>query len=171
MLLKKIVSCVELLKSKKYTIALAEGISNGSVFDAFASFKPADYCLTGGMIASNNRMKEYFFGIPEDKLNYLGSESPEVAEIMAHKLPKYFNADIYIAITGGAEFDSESPVSKTSSEQPINLHLYYPKQSISKEILLSDNEVFNMKEAIIAICDSVINKIRPENSRELEMAY
>ena len=168
MLLKKIISCIDMLKSKKYTIALVEGISNGSVFNAFASFKPADYCLTGGMVASTDNMKEYFFGIKKDKLKYYGSESAEVAEIMAHSLSTYFNADIYIAVTGGVDFDPENINANTHSENPINLHLYYPHAEISKEIVL--NNIFEMEDAIIAICDSVINKIEPENFSELEVA-
>lgn len=168
MLLKKIISCVEMLKSKKYTIALAEGVSNGSVYKAFASFKPSHYCLTGGMFASNDHMKKYFFGIEKEKLNYYGSESAEVAEIMAHCLPTYFNADLYIAVTGGIDFDPEN--SNSHSENPINLHLYFPKAAISKKIIVSENNIFKMEQAIIAICDSIISQLKTKNFRALEMA-
>ena len=105
MKLKKLKHCIEVVKAKKWTIAFAEGGSEGKICRKFAALPDADVVVLGGIVALKDHMKEYFFGIKSDVLRKFGNESAEVARQMAQHLCEYLAADIHISVTGDFGFN------------------------------------------------------------------
>lgn len=170
MLIEKVVNCIALLKSKKKTVAFAEGASNGSIFEAFSSFANADAVSIGGMVAAQDHMKDYFFGIEKEILNHYGSESAEVAQLMAHNLSDYLDATIYISITGAP---LPNPIFKKENQKdanPIYLHLIFPDAQVSEQLAFSCTDNSMIDQTLARVCELIKNKLHFKKTDALEVA-
>ena len=165
MLLEKIIKCIEILKSKKQTIAFVEGASNGTICDAFTSFASADSVLLGGMVAFKDHMKTYFFGIEKETLERYGSESAHVAALMAQNLSEYLDADIRISITGVTDVNQNQ-----EEPNPIFIHIQLADTQISEELLIDCHKTSIIDQTLARICQHIKHKLAPERVNEFEMA-
>ncbi len=153
----KLNKCVEVLKSKKWTIAFAEGASGGKVCYEFAELPAADSILLGGMVAMKDHMKDYFFGIKPEVLQKYGSESPEVAQLMAYNLCQYLNADISVSVTSQTKSSTENPTQP--SLQRVSIFIVFPDSQFSDEYEFQGNKVEVAQQTVDTIAELITNKV------------
>ena len=156
MISDNIVECIDVLKEKKYTIAFAEGASSGKICYQFASLPQSEKILAGGMVALKDHMKEYFFGIEREVLKEFGSESPEIAERMAHHLCEYLHADICVSVTG-ASCDEKNLEQNVST--PIFIHILFPDCEVSKAFTFKGNKVEVAEQTTAKISELIISNL------------
>lgn len=154
---EKLIQCIEALKQKNWTIAFAEGISNGRICYQFSSIPKSDSILVGGMVALKDHMKEYFFGIKREVLQQFGGESAEVAELMANNLCQYLEADICVSVTGISKIIQES--SSEKEQNSIFVHFKFPDCQFSREFEFIGNKVEVAEQTVNAIAEMIIEKI------------
>lgn len=153
---EKLNKCVEMLNAKKWTVAFAEGGSEGRVCYEFSELPAADTILVGGMVAMKDHMKDYFFGIKTEVLEKYGSESPEVAKLMADSLCKYLKADITISVT------VNNPIKKMdlykSAVQSVFICLLFPDETISKDYEFIGTKEQVAQQTVNTIAQLIIDK-------------
>ena len=165
MFLDKIINCVAFLKSNKSTVAFAEGASNGILSAAFSSFACADSVLVGSVIAAKNHMKEYFFNIDKNIIEQYGSESPEIAALMAQNLPGYLDAKICVSVTG---IISDSLVRETTN--PIFIHIHFPDSEISEQFDIKCPNTSVVDQILSRICELIKSNFGSGSACPLEVA-
>jgi nicotinamide-nucleotide amidase len=153
----KLNKCVEVLKSKKWTIAFAEGASEGKVCYEFAELPAADSILLGGMVAMKDHMKDYFFGIKPEVLDKYGSESPEVAQLMAHHLCKYLKADVSISVTIANQCNNQ--VDDQTALHSVFIHLLFPDETLSKQYDFTGTKAQVAEQTVDTIAQLIIDKV------------
>lgn len=164
MMINKIVKGIELLKAKKQKVAFVEGASNGSISEAFLSYASAEGVVLGNMVALKDHMKGYFFQIDTETLQRYGSESAEVAKRMAKGLSEYFDADIYVSITG-------NPTDNADKETPATyIHIVFPDDQIAEKVAFTCAETSEIDQTLARVCQHIKNKLIPQNECEFEIA-
>ena len=153
----KLNKCLEVLNAKKWTIAFAEGGSEGKVCYEFAELPSADEILLGGMVAMKDHMKDYFFGIKPDVLDKYGSESPEVAKLMADHLCKYLKADISVSVTMDTQFNNQ--VGAETFLHLVNIHLLFPDETLSKKYEFTGTKEQVAQKTVDTIAQLIIEKV------------
>jgi PncC family amidohydrolase len=104
------------LKSRGWTLAVAESCTGGLLSDRITNVPGSSEYFLGGIVAYSNAAKEHFLGVQARTLEAHGAVSPETALEMAAGVRRAFGADLAAAITGiagpgGAE--AEKPVGLT----------------------------------------------------------
>jgi nicotinamide-nucleotide amidase len=153
----KLNECVEVLKSKKWTIAFAEGASEGKICYEFAELPAADSILLGGMVAMKDHMKDYFFGIKPELLQKYGSESPEVAKLMADHLCKYLKADISVSVT--VNECSEVTTPNPHAFQVVNIHIIFPHSYLTEKYELQGTKQQVAEQTVVIISNLITNEL------------
>lgn len=153
---EKLIQCVEALKQRKWTIAFAEGISEGRICYQFSSVPETDSILIGGMVALKDHMKEYFFGIKREDLQKFGGESAEVAELMANNLCQYLEADICVSVTGVSQINEQN--SGDDKKHSIFVHLKFPDVHFTKEFEFKGTKSKVAEQTVDAIAELIIEK-------------
>lgn len=143
----RIVECVDALKAKKMTIAFAEGGPSGKICSQFAEAHKFTKPLLGGIVACKDHMKEYFFGINAEVIKKYGSESPEVAELMAVHLRDYLQADICVSVTSS----NENKDGKQSAKTCIHMIFKEDHVKLQYEFIGSEQEIAQQISNQIAI--------------------
>lgn len=153
----KLKECVAVLNDKKWTIAFAEGASEGKVCYEFSELPNADSCLLGGMVAMKDHMKDYFFGIKPEVLDKYGSESPEVAKLMAHHLCKYLKADISISVT--VDTPNENSALNLDAFQVVYIHIIFPHSHLTQKQELQGTTEQVAEQTVVIISDLITNEL------------
>ncbi|CAM4049654.1 CinA family protein [Flavobacterium antarcticum] len=165
MFLDKIFNCIAFLKLNKITVAFAEGATNGLLSEAFSSFACADSVFIGSVVAAKNHMKEYFFNIDSNIIERCGSESSEIASLMAQNLRSYLDAKICVSVTG---IISDSIVQEPTS--PIFIHILFPDSQFSEQVNLTCNGTPIVDQILSRICELIITKFGGGCDWPLEVA-
>ena len=169
MFLEKIINCIDILKSEKCTIAFAEGASNGRFFNAFSSFAFSESILLGHVIAIDDHMKEYYFGVNKKILHRFGSESAEVARIMAQKLKNYIDATIYISVTGASAADDLLRNENYTQSAPIFIHIQFADSEICEEVYCNCSKTSVVEQVLARICELITEKLSFDGQQPLKV--
>lgn len=122
---EKIAECSKLIAKKKFKIAFAESATAGALASQFSLVPDSGKILLGGIVCYDARVKEDLFGIQKTFIEQYTAESAEVTRELAERLPKLFDCDIAVAVTGlTTAGGSENP------EKPVGtmfIHITYPQ--------------------------------------------
>ena len=91
---------INLLKSRKETLAVAESCTGGRLGSTITSVPGSSEVFIGGIIAYQNIIKENLLGVSKKTLQEYGAVSEEVAKEMAEGALNRFGTDWAIAISG-----------------------------------------------------------------------
>jgi len=164
--LSKQMECISVLSEKKWTVAFAESASGGKIGYKFASLPSAEKILLGNIVALQDHMKEYFFGITLDVLKQFGRESAEVARRMAATLGHYLKANICISVTGAC--DAEEACKNNNTILPIYIHIIFPDGEVSKKFEFTGSRCDVAEQTVAVIAEMIINQIRPTRAIDLQ---
>jgi len=89
-----------LLRLKKYTIALAESCTGGLMANRITNVPGSSDYFERGVISYSNRSKEEILGVPSSLIESKGAVSAEVVESMAEGVRILSNAELGIGISG-----------------------------------------------------------------------
>lgn len=153
---KKINECIERLKDKKWTIAFAEGATNGKICKEFACYPDAAVILVGGMVAVQDHMKDYFFGIQQDSITQFGSESAEVSKMMAHHLGQYLQSDIAISLTMPSRSNKTYNLKHNAK---VFIHFLFPNLEFYDSLELIGTEAQVTQKVAAKIAEVIIAQI------------
>ena len=98
----------DLLKSRGWTIAVAESCTAGLVLGRVTEVPGSSAWVRGGVVAYANDVKTAQLGVPEAMLAAHGAVSEPVAQAMADGVRARLSADIGLAVTGIAGPDGGS---------------------------------------------------------------
>lgn len=91
---------VQELLGRSLSLALAESSTGGLLADLLTDVSGASGCVSGGVIAYDNRAKVTLLGVREATLAAEGAVSAAVAGEMAAGARRALGADVALAITG-----------------------------------------------------------------------
>ncbi len=99
---------MDALRVRGLTLATMESLTGGLLADRFIAIPGASSCVTGGIIAYTDAIKERY-GVPSSVLNHHGAVSAAAAEAMALSICQQTQANIGLATTGYAGPDGGDP--------------------------------------------------------------
>ena len=106
---------VQLLKSKKLHIALAESCTGGMLAKRITDIPGSSAVFETGCVTYANCVKERLLGVPHETLVTYGAVSEQTARAMAEGIVRESGADIGVGITGIAGPDGGT------EEKPVGL--------------------------------------------------
>lgn len=144
------------LKTKGYTLAVAESCTGGWVQKLITDIPGASQSFMGGVVSYHNDIKAKVLHVEEATLEAHGAVSTEVALAMVNGLVQTFGSDVGIAITGiaGPEGGTE--------EKPVGLvhfAFYVRGKLIHKKIIFGGNRDsirHKAAESAILLCNSIL---------------
>lgn len=154
----KVVECIDMLQAKKLTIAFAEGASSGKVCALFSKAHKDTVPLLGGIVACKDHMKDYFFGINAAIIEKYGSESEEVAQLMAVHLKDYYEANILVSIT---HCDEEKEIKTKEANTFIHIMFEGKQHKSHYNFTGTEKEIANQISSQIAtlVLEQVENQV------------
>jgi len=104
-------SVIEALQAHRFTLALAESCTGGTIAALLTDVPGAGEVIRGGIVTWNDDTKCSPLGVDPAVIAEHGAVSPHVAREMAHRAKKLLGADIGFAITGleGAPKNGQPP--------------------------------------------------------------
>lgn len=93
-------SCLELLRERSATVAIAESCTGGMLGARLTSIAGSSDVVVGGAITYANSMKVKLLGVTEETLVQHGAVSAECAKEMAVGVKELCSADYTLAVTG-----------------------------------------------------------------------
>jgi nicotinamide-nucleotide amidase len=102
---------IEALRAHKFTLALAESCTGGTIAALLTDVPGAGEVIRGAIVTWNEDTKRDPLGVDATVLAEHGPVSPQVAREMAHRVKKLLSADIGFAIVGleGKPEDGKPP--------------------------------------------------------------
>jgi nicotinamide-nucleotide amidase len=102
---------LDALRSHRFTLALAESCTGGTIAAMLTNVPGAGDVIRGGIVTWNEDTKRDPLGVDAAVLAEHGAVSPQVAREMAHRVKKLLSADIGFAIVGleGRSEDGKPP--------------------------------------------------------------
>lgn len=91
---------IQLLKSQKKTLSIAESCTGGGLINEISSFPGVSDILVGGVTTYSNHAKERVLSIDKQLLERKGAVSQEVAVMMAQNCRKLFTSTFALSTTG-----------------------------------------------------------------------
>lgn len=91
---------VDLLKSKRQTVATAESCTGGLLGAKLTEIAGSSEVFLGGFVTYSNEMKQRYLGVPAEILESYGAVSERVAQAMAEGALRQTGANWAIGITG-----------------------------------------------------------------------
>jgi PncC family amidohydrolase len=91
---------IEVLQAHRFTLALAESCTGGTIAALLTGVPGAGDVIRGGIVTWNEDTKRDPLGVDAEVLAEHGPVSPHVARQMAHRVKKLLRADIGFAIVG-----------------------------------------------------------------------
>ena len=92
----------ELLRERKWTLAIAESCTGGLICDRITDVSGSSEYFMGGMVTYSNASKAKHLGIRLDYIKKYGAVSPQVARKMAQGVRRTFNTTFGLSTTGVA---------------------------------------------------------------------
>jgi nicotinamide-nucleotide amidase len=104
-------SVIEALTAHRFTLALAESCTGGTITALLTDVPGAGDVIRGGIVTWNDDTKRCPLGVDPSLIAEHGSVSPHVARQMAQRAKELLGADIGFAITGleGAPKNGKPP--------------------------------------------------------------
>ena len=106
---------IRLLREKRQTLAVAEGVTGGLVARRLSRVPGASACFRGGIVAYDNALKREMLAVPQALLDEHGAVSAAVAEAMAIGCRTRFRTSLAVSTVGIAGPDGGTP------EKPVGL--------------------------------------------------
>ena len=106
---------VRLLREKRQTLAVAEGVTGGLVARRLCKVPGASGCFRCGIVAYDNALKREMLAVPQSLVDEHGAVSAAVAEAMAVGCRTRFRTDLAVSTVGVAGPDGGTP------EKPVGL--------------------------------------------------
>ncbi|MDY3051903.1 MAG: competence/damage-inducible protein A [Ndongobacter sp.] len=103
----KAAEIIEILRSRKEHVAIAESLTGGMVASALVDIAGASDVLDRAWVTYSNQAKHRELGVSQELLTQYGAVHPEVAEEMAQGAALRANAELSIATTGFAGPDDD----------------------------------------------------------------
>jgi nicotinamide-nucleotide amidase len=91
-----------LLMRKRLTLAVAEGVTGGTLAQSLVRVPGSSAWFVGGLIAYSNRLKAELLGVPQALLDAKGAVSPELALAMAEGCRSRLQSDLAVSTVGWA---------------------------------------------------------------------
>ena len=100
MIKKKIIKLIDLLRKRKFKIAIVESCTGGLLSSSITSISGASKVYSMGMITYSNRSKINNLKIKKGIIDTYGAVSPQCCLAMVKNLKKISGCDVSVSITG-----------------------------------------------------------------------
>lgn len=135
----------QLLTDKKKTLAVAESCTGGKLANLFTKMPGASKYFKGSIVPYNTNIKTTVLGVEESLIKKHSVVSTVVAEAMAVRVQKLFDADFSIATTGNAgptKGDSDAEVGT------VCIAIATPNSVISEQFVFSNHRSRTIGKAV-----------------------
>jgi nicotinamide-nucleotide amidase len=99
----------EALKSRRWTVAVAESCTGGLLAAALTDLPGSSEYFLGGVVTYANEAKMKLLAVSPETLDSVGAVSEEVARQMAEAVCGVFGSDLGLSVTGIAGPNAEGP--------------------------------------------------------------
>ena len=143
-----------LLKQKKFTIAIAESCTGGLISHSLTNIPGSSDYFDRGIVTYSNQAKTELLGVSEEILENYGAVSEEVAKAMADSVRIRSNVDIGVSTTGIA-----GPSGGTK-EKPVGLvyiGISTRDNTFVKKFVFSNNRLENKEYTCNAAFDMLLD--------------
>jgi nicotinamide-nucleotide amidase len=127
--------CVRLLATHQKRISCAESATAGHFCSSLSLMPESGKILIGGVVCYDADVKTSLLGIPKAFIDEFTPESSEVTKALVESLPKFFDSEVYLAITGlvspGGSETPEKPVGTIFIHAKIDDKYYSVRQVFS----------------------------------------
>ena len=100
MIKKKIIKLIDLLRKRKFKIAIVESCTGGLLSSSITSISGASKVYSMGMITYSNKSKINNLKIKKDIIDTYGAVSPQCCLARVKNLKKISGCDVSVSITG-----------------------------------------------------------------------
>lgn len=142
---------LRLLKSKNYSISLAESCTGGLVQKLITDVAGASEYFLGGLVSYSNRIKQELLKVQPEILEKYGAVSSQCVQSMAGNVQQLFGSDVSLAISGIAGPGGGTP------DKPVGtVYLSWcikEKQYDLHKVFTGDREQIRLKAAEAAILE------------------
>jgi len=142
---------IELIKAKKYTIALSESCTGGAVSSYFTSFPGASKFFKGGFVTYSDESKIKFLDITKRDIKKYGVVSQYIAELMAVNTRKKYNTDFGLSSTGYLDLGDRELAQGASLNAWICVSSV--NALVSQHIVLNKNRALNIQKVSNALVE------------------
>jgi nicotinamide-nucleotide amidase len=156
-------NCVRLLISQGRKIAFAESATAGRLASEFALVPESGKVLLGGIVCYDPEVKTSILKVPKKLIDDFTAESAEVTQALAENLTAYFDADIFVAVTGLA-----SPGGSETPEKPIGtmfFHVILSEGAVAHREVFEGNPEEVVLHAIDRVCSLISEKLATPNPK------
>ncbi len=140
---------VNLLKTRKQTVATAESCTGGLTAQRITDVAGSSAVFPGGVVAYSNAAKTDLVAVPADVIARMGAVSPDVAQALAEGARRRFGATYGIGITGVAGPDGGT------TKKPVGLvyiAVAYPEGcEVEKANFIGSRQVVRTRSAQTAL--------------------
>lgn len=153
---------MRILQEKGLSLALAESMTCGLMAHQLCNVRGTSEVLKGSLVCYQEEVKVKTCGVPAKLIQKFTAESQEVTDALVENLPKLFNADIYLAVTGLA-----APGGSETADKPVGtvfLAASYQKKHHRERLLLKGTPLEIRKQACKKAYQFLCNIIEKEAS-------
>jgi nicotinamide-nucleotide amidase len=148
---------VKILKEKQFTLALAESITCGMASELLANSIGTSEVFKGSIVCYSPEVKRSLMGISKKLIDTFTAESMQVTEALVRKLPSFFNASVYAALTGLA-----APGASETKRKPVGtvfLCVLYNRKIYKKRMLFRGTPRQIREKACLALFGLIVSRI------------
>ena len=133
-MIKKIIKLIDLLRKRKFKIAIVESCTGGLLSSSITSISGASKVYSMGMITYSNKSKINNLKIKKDIIDTYGAVSPQCCLAMVKNLKKLAD-DVSVSITGiaGPKGGTKKPVGLVYlgiiTKKNVNIHKLHFKKN------------------------------------------
>jgi nicotinamide-nucleotide amidase len=149
---------VKKLQEKKLTLALGESVTCGMAAHQLNTVKGTEDVFMGSFVCYHPDTKIRTLHIPRKTIKKYTCESRQVTDAVAKSLSRFFNADIYAAITGLANAGGSE--SKTKPVGTIFISALYKNKMYRKRKIFKGTPMNIKKRACETLFTLLLNIIK-----------
>ena len=155
---------VKALQMRALTIAFAESVTCGIAAHTLSTVKGTMDILRGSLICYHPSTKIHALNVDPELIEKYTAESQQVTDAMAEKLPRLFDADIFVAITGLA-----APGGSETKDKPVGtvfISVNYNKKLHRLKKLFQGTSISIKEQACKAAYSLVLDLIHTNPTKE-----
>ena len=153
-------TAIELLTSRRRTVAVAESLTGGLVTGALTGIAGASVVVRGGVVAYATELKADLLGVPAELLDRQGPVDPDVATAMAEGARLLLGATYGLATTGVA-----GPGPADGKPQgTVFVAVAGPGKNICQRLQLAGDRQMVRDQTVRSVLSLLVRALREDNS-------
>lgn len=154
---------IRLLKEKNLSLALAESMTGGLASHGLCGVMGAADVFRGSIVCYTPKVKKELFGITQKQIDKHTCESQAITDLLAKRLKKLIEAEIYAAVTGlAASGGSETTIKPVGT---VFFSVYYRNKLFGLKKRFRGTPLHIRKSACLKLYDFIASVVNSADER------